>query len=52
MFHQLLSCTSISLSMHVMVSEIGKKVVRSTKGAKKVEVLIKNMFFWQTVYSV
>ena len=40
------------LFMHMRVSEIGKKVAKSTNAAKKVEVFIQNMFFQQTVYSI
>ena len=51
MFHVSLSRTSV-LFMHVGISETGKKVARSSKGAKKVEVFIQNMFFQQIVHSL
>ena len=42
------ACVALSynrLFMHVGVSETGKKVARSAKATKNVEVFIQNMFF-------
>ena len=53
MFHVLLSCISVCLCMWGFQKEnIGKKVARSTKVAKKVDVFVRNMFFLQTVFSL
>ena len=51
MFHVLLSCISVCLCMWGFQKEnIGKKVARSTKVAKKVDVYKKAIYFPESVF--